>query len=106
MISKISTYFAWVALIIVILLKLKDLAGFVSLETLLIRLGLWGFGAFILIKVVGKLADGAINLSRGEAANQQIGKAIDYTVETSHPDMGDTRKVLEETTESEMEQAR
>lgn len=69
MISKIADLNAWVALIVIVLIKFIQLYGVLSLGDLIIRLILWGLCTFILMRILGRVIDGIINLFEREASS-------------------------------------
>lgn len=85
-ISKISNYFSWIVLLIVVFIKFVQFYGIVSMRELITKLILWGLGSFILIKMIGKLGEAIINLTRKEAANLVQNTRIDYTLESTYPE--------------------
>lgn len=104
MISKIANYFAWVALLIVVLIKFVQFYGIISIRDLITRLILWGLGSFILIKIIGKMAEAIINLSGKEAVNLAQDATIDYTLETAYPETAVPEEVVKEESGKEPEE--
>lgn len=97
MISQIANLSAWVVLIVIVLIKFVQLEGVLPFRDLITRLILWGLGTFILMRLIGKILDGILNLSGKEGVLRRA--PFDYTMGAVTPDAAildeGTRKVVE-----------
>jgi hypothetical protein len=82
MVSKISFYLAWIGLGVVVLAKSLQLWGAISIDDLVLRVTLWGFGSFFFLILMGKVVDGLITLRQKK---EDTAPTVDYTLEAATP---------------------